>query len=110
MTNSIATLVRGHHGNLLFAGQKRGICGKATLDASVRQTESIRKMVDRLGIRLDLIGVGGASTIADVQRYLDVGAQCVHIATAAMMDPLVAVKIRQDVQDIPANFPANEKN
>jgi len=110
MTNSIATQVRSQDGHLLFSGQKRGICGKATHAASVRQTESIRKMIDRLGIRLDLIGVGGASTAADVQRYLDAGAQGVHMATAAMIDPLVAVKIRQTVQHNTQSFPSDEKN
>ena len=45
-------------------------------------------------LELDLIGVGGASCYDDVQRYLRAGAHAVHIATAAMVNPLTAKIIR----------------
>ena len=36
------------------------------------------------GYEVELIGVGGASCLDDVQRYLHAGAAAVHLATAAM--------------------------
>ena len=38
----------------------------------------------------------GFPTITDVAAQLDAGAESVHIATAAMLDPLVACKIRKE--------------
>lgn len=97
MTNSVATRVRGHDGNLHFDGQQRGICGKATLDASTRQVEMMRDIIEHKGLSIVMIGVGGAASAEDVRRYLDAGAQSVHMATSAMLDPLVGIQIRQDM-------------
>ena len=44
--------------------------------------------------RLALLMKTGA---ADVRDYLDAGAECVHIATAAMTDPSVGLQIRADL-------------
>ncbi|GIS62250.1 MAG: hypothetical protein CM1200mP2_44750 [Planctomycetaceae bacterium] len=38
MTNSVATTVRMPGGEMLFDGASRGICGKATREASLEQT------------------------------------------------------------------------
>ncbi len=95
MTNSIATTVCAADGQLLFDGQARGICGAATLDASVDQTRAARQLVERDNLPLELVGVGGVSGSGDVQRYLDAGAHAVQIATAAMVNPAVGLEIRQ---------------
>ena len=96
MTNSVATTVRCPDGSQLFDGQARGICGAATLEASLEQTRVFAELVERVGYSLSLIGVGGAAICTDVQNYLAAGASAVHIATAAMVDPLVAIRIRED--------------
>ena len=100
MTNSMAAPVVGMDGKPLFDGQPRGICGAAILDASVAQTRMMQQVVTRRYLStgakpLKLIGVGGAFSADDVRRYLVAGAESVHLATAAMVDPLIAVKIRQ---------------
>ena len=95
MTNSIATQVLDQNGTLIFDGQRRGICGKATLQASVAQTKSLNDMIAEHDLDIRLIGVGGVSTIEDVRNYLAAGAQAVHIATAAMVNPLVAIEIKR---------------
>ena len=95
MTNSIATRVKDEQGNFLFDGQMRGICGKATLDASVEQTALAHRIIKEEGYKIELIGVGGASGLDDVQRYLDAGAGIVHLATAAMENPGIAIEIKQ---------------
>ena len=97
MTNSVAANVRGLNGDLLFDGQKRGICGDATRVASTHQTRTFQQIITRRGDDLKLIGVGGASTADHVIEYLEAGAEAVHIATAAMQNPKIGLQIRQDL-------------
>jgi dihydroorotate dehydrogenase (NAD+) catalytic subunit len=99
MTNSIAATVQNAAGQLLFDGQRRGICGAATLDASVRQTRMAAEIIQQDALELQLIGVGGAASIVDLRRYLEAGAHAVQIATAAMVNPGLALKIRRDFGD-----------
>jgi dihydroorotate dehydrogenase len=94
MTNSIAATVRSRGNQKLFAGQRRGICGKATLDASLEQVAMFSDLIRRKHLPLDVIGVGGASSRDDVRAYLAAGANAVHMATAPMVDLLVARRIR----------------
>jgi dihydroorotate dehydrogenase len=99
MTNSVATRVRTSEGDLLFDGQLRGICGQATLSASVAQCGLFARLLHEARSPIEVIGVGGASSAADVSRYLQAGAKSVHIATAAMVDPLLAARIRPELAE-----------
>ncbi len=99
MTNSVAATIRAADGTLLFDGQKRGICGAATFEASLAQTKLFDRLIRERGSGPKLIGVGGASTAEHVRAYLDAGAECVNIATAAMVDPTVALKIRAELAE-----------
>lgn len=94
MTNSIPARVIDPTGKAMFDGQSRGICGAAIRDASVRQVQLFRRIVEVQDTKLDLIGVGGVQRREDVDAYLAAGAQCVGLATAAMLDPRVALDIR----------------
>lgn len=96
MTNSVATTVQTKDGSLLFDGQQRGICGKATFDASLRQSRLFSDQIKKRGDSLSIISVGGISSQEQVRECLDAGAEAVQIATAAMVDPTVAMKIRRD--------------
>jgi dihydroorotate dehydrogenase (NAD+) catalytic subunit len=122
MTNSVAAPVVAANGEPLFDGQPRGICGGAILEASIEQTRMVQQVITRkyflyplpageervaavkaavptpypdgpLSVP-QLIGVGGAFDADDVRRYLVAGAKSVHLATAAMVDPTIALKIR----------------
>lgn len=95
-TNSLPAKVKAATGEYLFESQQRGICGKATLNASVDQVRRIHRIIDKDRLPLEVIGVGGIECAADVRRYLDAGASSVQLATAAMIDPLVGVKIREE--------------
>lgn len=99
MTNSVATTVQGKSGSLLFDGQQRGICGEATFDASLQQTSLFSELIHQRGGTLRIISVGGVLTASHVRSCLEAGAEAVHIATAAMLDPMMALKIRSDWQD-----------
>lgn len=122
MTNSVAAPVTTADGTRLFDGQPRGICGAATLEASIAQTRLVQQTITRkfflhplppgearvAAVQAavpkaypdgpqslpQLIGVGGAFAADDVRRYLVAGAGAVHLATAAMLDPTVALRIR----------------
>lgn len=94
MTNSVATTVRLPDGTRLFDGQPRGICGEATRAASIAQTRLFAGLIRRSGWNLRIIGVGGVTAADHVREYLQAGAEAVHLATAAMVDPLVGIRIR----------------
>jgi dihydroorotate dehydrogenase (NAD+) catalytic subunit len=94
MTNSVSGRVRTTDDQWLFDGQRRGICGAATFNASRNQVRMFSRQIDHLGLAISLIGVGGASTAAHVHDFVDAGSECVHLATAAMLDPGIAIKIK----------------
>jgi dihydroorotate dehydrogenase (NAD+) catalytic subunit len=96
MVNCLAATVVGPGGNLLFDGQVRGIGGQAIREASIAQTRLFSTVIREEELALKLIGVGGAATAVDVRRYLEADAHAVHIATAAMLDPEVGLKIRRE--------------
>ena len=103
MTNSIATKVVGADGQLLFDGQRRGICGDATRQASLRQTALFTEQATTRNMDVCLIGVGGAGAAEHVRDYLLAGAGAVQLATAAMVDPGVGLRIRRDWPSVVAN-------
>jgi dihydroorotate dehydrogenase len=101
MTNSVAATVKYEDGTVAFDGQKRGICGAATRRASTNQAAMFSNLIQSRGTNTRLIGVGGAATADDVRDYLKAGAECVHIATAAMIDPSIGLRIRAELAEDP---------
>ncbi len=98
MTNSIASRVRSAaQQSLLFDGNQRGICGLATFDESRKQAGWFAELIQTKGYPTRIIGVGGAATALQIKQYLAAGAECVHIATAAMLDPAIAIKIKKQL-------------
>ncbi len=97
MTNSVATRVRSDDGGLMFDGNQRGICGDATRNASVEMARLFADLIEERSLDTKIIGVGGASTAGHVREYLAAGAESVHIATAAMTDPLIGLRIREEL-------------
>lgn len=95
MTNSVAATVMDADGRMLFNGERRGICGAATYQASLAQTRLFHQVLKERGQSLSLISVGGISSAAQVRECLAAGAEAVHLATAAMLDPAIGLKIRQ---------------
>ena len=93
MTNSVATKVMGSDNKFLFRGQRRGICGAATRDASIAQTRMFASLVRKQMAGVQLIGCGGIEIAEHAMSYLASGAGAVHMATAAMTNPLVASEI-----------------
>jgi len=103
MTNSVATKVRAGQ-SLLFDGQQRGICGEAIRDASIGQVGLFAELIRERGLSTKIIGVGGAGSAEDVRRYFDAGAEACHLATAAMLEPDIAVRIKQQMSAVGSGF------
>ena len=99
-TNSITGRVVGTDGTLLFDGLRRGIGGAAIEQRCLAEIEMLSAIVKRSGSKLQLIGVGGVSTAEHVRKRLNAGAHHVQLATSAMLDPNVALKIRQEFSEI----------
>ena len=108
MTNSVATRVQNSAGQLLFGGERRGICGDATRLASLEQTRLFAGLAAARGLPIRIIGVGGASTADHVRDYLAAGAEAVHIATAAMTNPDIGLSIRQGLNQSRTESPASQ--
>jgi dihydroorotate dehydrogenase len=97
MTNCISAKVEATDGQPLFDGAHRGIGGDAIREASIRQVARFNLWVKQMHYALHLIGVGGISTVEHVQDYVEAGAESVQLATSAMVDPAVGVRIRADL-------------
>ena len=97
MTNSIAATVALPGDQLAFDGQRRGICGAATLESSLDQVQMFADLVNLRMSTLTLIGVGGAETADHVRRYLTSGASAVQLATGAMTNPQVGLEIKRQL-------------
>ena len=97
MTNSVAATVQLESDESAFGGEKRGICGAATRCASTTQAAMFADLIRERAASIRVIGVGGAGTTGDVRNYLAAGAECVHMATAPMVDPGVALRIRSQL-------------
>ncbi|MEM7558425.1 MAG: hypothetical protein AAF394_04825 [Planctomycetota bacterium] len=99
-TNCLACLVQakpgqsGEESGLLFGGEKRGIGGAAIREAAVDQVALLRSCVDELELPISVVGVGGISTLEHVKASLEAGAESVQLATAAMLDPLVGLRMK----------------
>ena len=94
MTNNVAATVADPNGELLFDGQPRGICGNGCRQVSIAQTRLFRQAIERSKLNMEIVGVGGVFSADHVRQYMEAGASAVHVATAAMLNPLVAVEIK----------------
>lgn len=94
-TNSITAKVEDGRG-LLFGGLRRGIGGAAITKRCLEETALLRSVLDAAGSSMELVSVGGVTTARDVRDRLRAGATHVQIATAAMIDPMTAIRIRQE--------------
>jgi len=91
-TNSISAKVRGQ-----FSGLRRGIGGACITGRCMEELQMLREIVEDTASPLELIGVGGVMKAGDVQDRLAAGAHHVQLATAAMLDPEIAIRIRTDL-------------
>lgn len=96
-TNSIAARVLNRDGSEGFDGLTRGIGGRCIRDRCNAEVQMLSSLLRTANAGIPLIGVGGVATASDVHERLAAGAHHVQIATAAMLDPLVAIQIRNEM-------------
>ena len=94
MVNCISANVADNTGHPMFDGQKRGIAGEAIREAALDQVRLFASIIRRERLSLRIVGVGGIATAEHVQQHLAAGSHAVQLATAAMLDPTVGLKIR----------------
>jgi dihydroorotate dehydrogenase len=95
-TNCIPATVSQPDGSPLFEGLSRGIGGECIRERCQAEIKMLKDVIDAAGSKLKLIGVGGMFCSADVRERMTEGAHHVQLATAAMLDPLVAIRIRRE--------------
>ncbi|HEX5828240.1 MAG TPA: dihydroorotate dehydrogenase [Candidatus Limnocylindrales bacterium] len=71
-----------------------GICGPALKPVALRVVWEVAQAVD-----VPVIGIGGIATLDDVLDFLAAGAAAVGIGVAAMADPMLAVRLGDELAD-----------
>lgn len=97
-TNTVRAHVRsgGESGEMPFGGASRGIGGNVVTRRCRQELADWRRLLDASPSSLRLISVGGVSSTEEVRCRLDLGAHHVQIATAAMLDPTIGLRIRRE--------------
>lgn len=94
--NSVTAPVFDAGGEPLFGGLRRGIGGAWTTSRCLDELRLLAEVIREERLPLRLIGVGGVATADHVRARLAAGAHQVQIATAAMLDPECALRIRRN--------------
>ncbi|MCA9197270.1 MAG: hypothetical protein KDA87_07015 [Planctomycetales bacterium] len=94
-TNGIAARITNGT-DPMWQGERRGICGDGIRTESLRQVASMRDIIRRRNLPIELVGVGGIKNHKHVQQYLDAGASTVQLATQVMLDPTVGIQIKEE--------------
>jgi dihydroorotate dehydrogenase len=95
-TNSITATV-SQDGRKLFDGLRRGIGGGSITARCLEELRMLKRVIGAAGSPLELVSVGGVMTAQDVTSRLEAGARNVQLATAPMLDPLIGVRIREQL-------------
>ena len=95
--NSVSARIVDRDGEAQFGGLTRGIGGECIRSRCEAEMRMLARVIRARGSQLKLIGVGGISSAADVSERLGAGAHHVQLATAAMLDPMVAIRIRSEL-------------
>jgi dihydroorotate dehydrogenase len=101
MVNCIAATVVDPKHRPLFDAQKRGIAGDAIRESALDQVRLFARVIRQHRLKLRLVGVGGIATAEDVRAHLDAGSHSVQLATAAMLEPLLGLRIRRALTSTP---------
>lgn len=94
MVNCIGAKVATLGGKEWFDGAPRGIAGTAIAGTVRSQLELFQSHIREQRSSLKTIAVGGITRSEDVAAYLEGGVEAIQVATAAMLDPFWAVKVR----------------
>ena len=95
--NTIPLEIVDENGNQAMPGQGRlrsGVCGFAIKNMALNTVKSMVEENEKQGFGLAITGVGGITCAQDALEFLDAGADAVQIATGAMWDQMLGLKIK----------------
>lgn len=97
LVNCIARPVLHPDGSPVFGEGFRtvGVLGRTLHEPSVVAVASLRQALDRRGLRLALVAVGGASTREDIADFFGVGADAVLCGSSPMYLPDLAIEAKR---------------
>jgi dihydroorotate dehydrogenase len=101
LVHAIPRRVIDEEGNAAFEGAGREwaeVVGAATFPVASRQVEELLAWRRAGAYDHAILAVGGISTVERARTVLVQGANAVLVATAALVDPTIAVRFRQEVQ------------
>jgi dihydroorotate dehydrogenase (NAD+) catalytic subunit len=96
-TNSISAKVMAASGQPAFGGLSRGIGGLCIRDRCNEEVRMLSRVVAATAPPVRLIGVGGIASTEDARERLAAGAHHIQIATAAMLNPLIGIRMRAEM-------------
>lgn len=99
MVNCIAAKVVDAQRKPLFDGERRGIAGDAIREAVLDQVALFARVIRQHELKLRLVGVGGIDAAQDVRAHFTAGSHAVQLATAAMLDPQIGLRIRRELNN-----------
>jgi dihydroorotate dehydrogenase len=88
----------GQHGPEPAFGKpklKAGLSGPPILRFGLSCVQSLARIRERENLQIAIVGIGGAMTIANVQSYIDSGADVVQCASAFFVDSFFGIKVRR---------------
>jgi dihydroorotate dehydrogenase len=96
--NTVSAEIVDEHGRQALPGEGRlrsGVCGEAIRWAGLEMTQRLAQLRERLGMRFEIVGVGGVGDAAAFDAYRRAGADAVMSATAAMWNPRLAIEVKE---------------
>ncbi|MFH1056910.1 MAG: hypothetical protein V1717_03905 [Candidatus Micrarchaeota archaeon] len=95
--NTIPLEIVDENGSQAMPGAGRlrsGVCGFAIKNLALKTVGGLVEERESLGRDFAIVGVGGITEAKDALEFLDAGADAVQIATGAMWDQMLALKIK----------------
>jgi dihydroorotate dehydrogenase len=95
--NTISAKVLDENGQQALPGEGRlssGVCGHAIQWAGLEMVARLKRWREELGMKYEIVGVGGVEDAAGFKRFRGAGADVVMSATGAMWNPMLAQEIR----------------
>ena len=95
VVNTLPGYVSGPDGRPRLGQGNGGVSGPGLLPVGVL---AVRRIAERSGGELPVIGVGGVRSAADARQYLRAGASLVAIGTAGLADPRLPERVVRDLE------------
>jgi dihydroorotate dehydrogenase len=95
--NTISAPIVDADGNQALPGEgrlKSGVCGASVRWAGLDMVRRLSELRSKLGLRYEIIGVGGVMSVDDFNAYRGAGADVVQSATGAMWNQALAAEVK----------------